>query len=184
MGRVALHHQVVRHVISPKIRELQAQINALSVAIGGVVEGTYTTWTIQAIYDTGVPHDYDDLVGVMNDGKILFNDCSLRRTYVIDHDGTLLHTLADQYPGQSSWGSPSSILGRYNLIRDEATGHVANVITVEGTLWSRNIENDRGVHVLSAENIKLFSISPSGEWLLVVARDNAANALIFIYRGS
>lgn len=147
------------------------------------LEGDFTTWTIQAIYETGVTTEGADPIGITNDGTIFFNDYSKQETYIIDHDGTLLHTLTGQKPGYSWWGQSSSLFNRYSLILDGATGHVVIVITVEGTLWSRSIDEDKNGYTLDAGTIRGLYISQSGEWILVNARSTVGN-LLFIYKGS
>lgn len=157
-----------------------------------VVEADYTTWTIQAIYDTGVnfcPMMEYDMIGIRDDGRVVFHDANLFTTYIISPAGVLLATLPDQQwlENRSICFEYHSMLNRYLLFVDEA---FTDLIVQEGLgeTWRRVVDNDKGDYTLTASPLTPLgglSISPSGEWIVaMVKEDSTLNGLIFIYRGS
>lgn len=145
-------------------------------------EGDYTTWTFETLYVTHrVAREDINGLGIYNDGRAIFYVIAEDTIYIIDHEGTLLHTLADQVP--ANMGSSRSILDKYLLSIDDTTGHIVKVITADGELWSHNLEDD-SVLLDAFSDVTRLRISPSGEWIAVDVEGNTHNALIFIYKGS
>lgn len=179
-----LHQHHTRHEVG----------GADPITIPGLpLEGNYTTWTIQAIYDTGVafcPIMAADMVGIRNDGRVVWHNAAAFTTYIISPAGGLLATLPDE-----QWLDATlkicfeyhSLTNRYLLLVDEA---YTDIIVQEGLgeAWRRVVDNDKGIYTLNASPLTPLgglSISPSGEWIVAMIKEAATdNGLIFIYRGS
>lgn len=163
-----------------------------SVLVHSCLEGSYTTWTIQAIYDTGVefcPIMAYDMVGIRNDGRVVWHNAAANNTYIISPLGVLLATLGDE-----QWLNTDkicfeyhSLMNKYLLLVDVA---YTDLIVQEGLVerWRRVVDNDKGAYTLNASPLTPLggeSISPSGEWIVAMVKENTTNnGLIFIYRGS
>lgn len=169
---------------------LDARTDALE-ASSASVEGTYTTWTIQAIYDTDVNWSGDTL-GIRDNGQVMFWDTSpgVSACYIISPAGGLLATLDGTIePVIGTYIRASSLVDRYVLYRAWTDANLTHIGVQEGLakLWERAVDLDKGAYTLDANPLMGLAacISPSGEWIAVAVKEAATgNALIFIYRGS
>lgn len=174
-----------------RIADLEALVDALEAA--SPVEGSYTTWTIQGIYDTNVPFTMgtEDFLMIRNDGTVVFSDLTVKTTYIISPAGVLLATLTDEYYLKNSGNNEArchftrSLTGRYLLFISEDTD---DLIVQEGTVerWRRDVHDDQGIYSINGQPLygpALVAISPSGEWIVAMVYEGT-NGLIFIYRGS
>lgn len=152
------------------------------------LEETYTTWTIQAIYDTGVNWGAD-MLGIRNDGRVMFNDASADEFYIISPTGGLLATIAGDWAMiETTYLRGASLHDRYVLFRSYTGANMTDIGVQEGLtkLWEREVNLDRGIYPLDANPLwnLTASISSSGKWIVVGVKEAAtANCLIFIYRG-
>lgn len=157
------------------------------------LEENYTSWTIQAIYDTGVNWGAD-MLGVRNNGQVIFWDLNADNCYIISPAGVLLATIAgDDNPIITTYLRGASLHDRYVLFRGWNGGGM-NLVSIgvqEGltTLWERVVDLDKGGYTLASNagdplDDSTASISSSGKWIVVgVTEDTTDNCLIFIYRG-
>ena len=157
----------------------------------GMAEGDYTTWTIQSIYDTNVPTSDDDILGIRNNGEVLWHNFGAYTTYIISPAAALLATL-DGKMGGTGYHRVSSCLDKYILYIYWSNTHKEDIVVQEGTaiLWQRAVNDDRNGYTLDftapapIPNSRLVAISPSGEWIAVMVQESGGNGLIFIYQGS
>lgn len=156
------------------------------------VEPNYSTWIIQAIYDTGVPlAESDDSLGIRVNGNVIFHDFSEKKTYIIDSVADLLATLVNEYTLFAGGVRYHSIADRYIMLIDNAFN---SLVVQEGIaeLWKRDVNEDKIDPVTETEytlalapiHPSLVAISPNGEWITVMVEEAGGNGLIFIYRGS
>lgn len=152
-----------------------------------ISEVTYTTWTIQGIYDTAVASADNNSMAIRNDGKVYWNTWANKTTYIISPAGGLLATLADEYPLNVTNLHRHSIYDRYILFLDAGFDEIV-VQEDEGETWRRAVALDKGVYALETMPFSPWisvSMSPSGEWIAVVLKEAVTgNGLIFIYKGS
>lgn len=166
-----------------QVDALDARVDALEAGSASV-EGSYTTWTINALYDTDFALGGNEQISVTNDGTVYLNDWTGKNTHVISSAGALLNTLDGDIRGIGGamcW--VRSLLARYYLHKNFAETEIS---VVEGTaeLWSRLLSLDDGAYTLAANPLALASISPSGEWIAVLAEQNNGEGLVMIYQGS
>lgn len=153
------------------------------------LEEDYTTWTIQAIYDTEVGSSTSDLLGVRNNGQVMFWDLSEDKCYIISPAGELLKTLAgDNDPIITTYLRGASLHDRYVLFRGNVGMNMVNIGVQEGLtwLWERAVALDKGDYVLDDNPLYglTAAISSSGKWIVVGVKELGDNCLIFIYKGS
>lgn len=157
-------------------------------------EGDYTTWAIQAIYDTNAPEDANWLLGIRNNGNVVLWSGAAKETYIISPAGVLLATLIGENMPAGGWlGSLKihSVLDKYILfVHNIWTELPSYIIVQEGIveLWTRNPALDEGEdYTLDDEPLinERVAISPSGEWIVAMVKEAVTgNGLIFIYKGS
>jgi len=160
-------------------------------------EETYTSWSIQAIYDTGVRFQTCGL-DVSNDGTVYF--IRVGGTYIISPAGTLENTLTDTSwfwgasPSEGPYVSDRSMTGKYKLL-ESTDGKTIVVLSGTSELWTRDVALDKSGYSLPPAPLgdSSAAISPSGEWIAVQVREahpplpsgyNKDETLIFIYKGS
>lgn len=154
-------------------------------------EGAYTTWTIQAIYDTGVALSSSDKLGIRNNGNGYWHDQSEKTVYIISPAAALLATL-DGTLIVNDYLRVASLADKYILL----AGTWSSLIVQEGLtkLWERDVNIDAAAHDPVFEldpdppapiDPGLLAISPSGEWIAaIVKEETTGNGLLFIYKGS
>ncbi len=150
-------------------------------------EGVYTTWAIQAIYDTGVDLSSSDKLGILNNGNVYWHDQSEKTIYIISPAGDLLATL-DGTLIVNDYFRVASLADGYKLL----AGTWSSLIVQEGLtkLWERDVNEDEGIYTLDPTppapiDPGLLAISPSGEWIVAIVKEETTEyGLIFIYRGS
>lgn len=154
------------------------------------IEGVFTTWTIQAIYNTETVIDVGDTLAVRNNGNVLWYDAdaSARLLRIISSAGAVLATISarlliDDVKRQSS------LLDMYFLIRKYTGTFCDTLLVQEGLteLWERLVDDDSGAYTLDTSPLATpgqVAISPSGEWIAALCKDSAYQGLIFIYKGS
>ncbi len=168
---------------------LQVDANGkVIVDMSAILEGNYTTWTIQAIYDTDVAFSGNDTLAVRNNGNILWHDQNVYSLYIISPDAVVLATI-DGEMASAGYGRVASLLDKYILWREFDDGNLIAIAVQEGItkLWRRVVNDDRDVYTLDANPLYSapIAISPSGEWIVAMVKEAVTgNGLIFIYRGS
>ena len=154
-------------------------------------EGAYTSWAIQAIYDTGVPLSNSDVIAIRNNGNVFWHDQSAYTAYIISSAGAVLATLSTHL-GVSGFSRLASLVDRYMIIPKWNDGDTAvtKLCVQEGIaeLWEREVDSDKGVYTLASApgpvDVGLIAISPSGEWIVAMIKEDGDNGLLFIYKGS
>ncbi len=156
----------------------------------GVAEKDCTTWTIKAIYDTGVPISPNDSVSIRDNGNVWWHDqskppCTIS---IISPAGALLATLDGEMFFVGA-GRVASLLERYILWNEFDDANQVAITVQEGItkLWRRLVNDDRGGYALYVDPLQNSScgISPSGEWIVTTVKEAVTgNGLVFIYRGS
>lgn len=154
------------------------------------LEEKYTSWTINAIYDTGVNWGAD-MLGIRNNGQVMFLDASADEFYIISPAGALLATIAGDWNMiETTYLRGASEHDKYVLFRSYDGGgmNMTNIGVQEGLtkLWERAVGDDKGAYVLDDNPLwnLTASISSSGKWIVVgVIEAATANCLIFIYKG-
>lgn len=155
-----------------------------------LIEPTFSTWAIQARYDTGVPLSGADSLGIRDNGNVYWHDQDAYTAYIISSAGVLL--TEDGLDGNlmiSGYRQFSSLLDRYLILAKMVDANRTKIVVQEGIteLWERAVDDDKGDYTLDADPVEqgLMAISPSGEWIAVMVKQaTTGNGLIFIYKGS
>lgn len=154
-------------------------------------EKSFTSWAIEAIYDTGVALSGSDIIAVRNDGNVFWHDQGAYTAYVISSAGVLLFT-SESHMGISGFSRLASLLDKYMVLPKWNDGDTAvtKLAVQEGIteLWEREVETDKGAYTLAGApgpvDVSLIAISPNGEWIVAIIEEDGGNGLIFIYKGS
>lgn len=150
-------------------------------------EREFTSWTIQAIYNTGVAISANDNLGIRNNGNVYWHDQSEKTIYIISPAAALLATL-DGSLIVNGYSRVASLADKYILL----AGTWSSLVVQEGLtkLWERDVNEDAGEYTLEPEapapiDPDLLAISPSGEWIAAIVKEAVTgNGLLFIYKGS
>ena len=155
-----------------------------------LIEPSFSTWTIQAIYDTGVPLSSADTLAIRVNGNVFWHDQNAYTPYIISPAGVLLATL-NAHLSVSGFSRLATLADRYMILPkwDDADAHVTKIAVQEGIteLWERAVDDDKGAYTLDADpiDVGLVNISPNGEWIVAMVKEAVTgNGLIFIYKGS
>lgn len=159
-------------------------------------EGVYTTWALQAIYDTGVALSNSDSLGIRNNGEVYWHDQSAYTAYIISPvppAGGVLATL-NTHLAISGYGRVASLADGYLILPkwNDADTNITKIVVLKGIveLWERTVSDDEAPYTLETDapgpvDPGLLAISPSGEWIAVIVKEDVTgNGLIFIYKGS
>lgn len=155
-------------------------------------EPNFTKWTIKAIYDTNLPFNVAfDIIGVRNDGKVIWHDEDLGNTYIISPAGVLLASLLSRIIATFFTSNMrfQSVFAKYlvEIKLDWKTIVVEKGVT---EVWTRDITLDKGAYSLASEPLQDWgyvgvAISPNGRWLAAQVKEATTNnCLVFIYEGS
>lgn len=146
-------------------------------------EGNYTTWSIQGIYDPNISAGQYPVLYMQDDGIASFNRYENQETYLVSSTGSLLATLTDQksvFRDKAIWWTSSR---KYVCFKsNDREDLIVNKGVAE--LWRRSISDDKGEYTLGSLPLGLISISPSGEYIVVMVKQDTGNSLLFIYKGS
>lgn len=161
-------------------------------------EGRYKSWTISGIYDTGVPLSISDTIAIRDAGypaargpqlpTVFWHNDAAHTAYIISSAGELLATIT--HLGVSGFSRLASILDKFRLLPkwNDADNAVTKLCVQEGLteLWEREVDSDKGEYTLAADpvDVGLLAISPSGEYIAAIIKEDGDNGLIFIYKGS
>ncbi|MBA7615789.1 hypothetical protein ES703_23075 [subsurface metagenome] len=156
-------------------------------------EGVYTTWAIQARYDTGVALSNNDSLGIRNNGEVYYHDQSAYTAYIISSAAALLATL-NTHLAVSGYSQMASLADGYLILPkwNDGDTNIDKIVVLKGIveLWDRDVNDDEAPYTLEPAgpgpvDPGLLAISPSGEWIAVIVKEDATGfGLIFIYKGS
>lgn len=169
-------------------------------AIAAILEGDYTTWALVAQYDTEAALGaYFVLDGIDNEGRVTYYNrkSAVKKAFIISAAGAELVNFDSYVPAgvdgdaMCKYPPKASLLRKYNLFVDSGYDKIS-VYNGATKTWERTVDDDKGTYTLDAGgnpvNCEYVAISPSGEWIVVVAmeagEEYSQNGILFIYKGT
>lgn len=167
-----------------------------------LVEPSFSTWALQAIYDSDLTWKSGDTLAIRVNGNVMWRDNTTevgppeetKKLYIISPRAELLAEF-DADLSISDLQRIRTIADRYFLFPKYTGMNCDRLIVQEGItlLWEHEVTGAITDPVTETEYTVddapldggLIAISPNGEWIAAIVKEAVtAHALIFIFKGS
>ncbi|MBA7582016.1 hypothetical protein ES708_23935 [subsurface metagenome] len=166
------------------------------------MEPTFSTWTLQAIYDSNLTWKSGDTLAIRVNGNVVWRDNTTevgppaeeKMLYIISPRAELLASL-DADLSISDLQRIRTLADRYFLFPKFTGANCDKLVVQEGIklLWEHEVTGTITDPVTETEYTVddapldggLIAISPNGEWIAAIVKEAVTgSALVFIYKGS